>query len=137
MAKTMKQEFEAYGMPVWSMYVVGGLKIVIAICFLAGLRFPGLVLPAAVVLAALMLGAILMHLKIHDAAKKSIPAGALLLISLFVCFVSYLCDTFSSLEKVIPGLFSNAKASCHAGARSGLQEHGFYFEPVFDSWEAG
>jgi len=41
-AGSMKDEFIVYGMPEWSVYVVGALKVGIAICLLAGLWLPPL-----------------------------------------------------------------------------------------------
>ncbi len=88
-AKTMKEEFAAYGLPAWTMYVVGALKVGAAVCLLVGLWIHSLVLPAAALIALLMIGAIAMHLKIHDPAKKSLPAGVLLLLSLGMCLLQF------------------------------------------------
>jgi hypothetical protein len=41
-------------------------------------------MPAAALIAVLMLGAIAMHLKVHDPAIKSLPAGAVLALTAFV-----------------------------------------------------
>lgn len=73
-AGNMKQEFAAYGLPVWFMYLVGAAKLVIAGLLIIGLWVPSVVLPAVLVLGALMLGAISMHLKVHDALKRTAPA---------------------------------------------------------------
>ncbi len=88
-ARTMKEEFAAYGLPAWTMYVVGALKVGAAVCLLVGLWIHSLVLPAAALIALLMIGAIAMHLKIHDPAKKSLPAGVLLLLSLGMCLLQF------------------------------------------------
>ena len=84
-AHTMPEEFAAYGLPRWSMWVVGGLKVGAALCLLLGLRFPVLVMPAAVVIAVLMVGAMAMHWKIHDTAKKNVPALVMLALSVGIC----------------------------------------------------
>lgn len=73
-AKNMREEFLAYGLPVWFMYVVGGLKIALAIMLLIGIWVEVLVLPAAVGMAVLMAGAISMHIKVKDPPKKALPA---------------------------------------------------------------
>jgi len=77
-AQNMKQEFQTYGLPTGAMYVVGGLKVLAAICFIVGIWVPMLVLPAAVVVGVLMVGALAMHLKVKDSALKSAPALCLL-----------------------------------------------------------
>jgi len=87
-AHTMRQEFAAYGLPPLAMYVVGALKVGAALCLIAGIWFPFLVVPAALLVAVLMVGALLMHVKIHDPAKKSTPAVALLLVCLVIAFLA-------------------------------------------------
>lgn len=75
---SMQSEFEAYGLPVWVMWVTGALKIGVAGALLAGIWAPMLVQPAASVLIVLMLGALAMHMKVKDPLKASIPALAML-----------------------------------------------------------
>ena len=77
----MREEFAAYGLPVWFTYVVGTLKVGSAVALLAGIWFPALVLPAAALVCVLMLGALAMHTKIRDPLQKSLPA----LIMLALC----------------------------------------------------
>lgn len=86
-AKNMKEEFRAYGLPVWFMYVTGFLKIMIAVAFIVGIWISALVFPAAVILSALMLGAISMHIKVRDPFKKALPATLMLVMSLAVIFL--------------------------------------------------
>ena len=79
-ASNMREEFAAYGLPAWSCYLVGFLKVASAFALLAGL-LPDLsvvVLPAAVIVAVLMAGAVTMHLKVGDPFKKSVPALSVL-----------------------------------------------------------
>lgn len=80
-AHSMREEFAVYGLPAWSMYLVGGLKILAAICLIAGIWMHALILPASVVLIVLMIGALAMHLRVSDPAKKSLPAVMLLIAS--------------------------------------------------------
>ena len=70
------------------MYVVGGLKVIIALAMIAGLWIPALVIPAAVVLIVLMAGAFVMHLKVKDPFKKSIPAILMLDTAIFIIVLS-------------------------------------------------
>jgi uncharacterized membrane protein YphA (DoxX/SURF4 family) len=79
-AQTMPQEFAAYKLPVWCLWVVGGLKIVCALCLLAGIWVPALVAPAAGIVSVLMVGAIAMHFKVRDPLIKSLPAGIVLVL---------------------------------------------------------
>lgn len=83
-ASSMLEEFAAYGLPAWSCYLVGFLKVASAFALLAGLLYPVLILPAASIVAALMAGAIVMHLKVADPFKKSLPAISLLALSLLM-----------------------------------------------------
>ena len=83
-AANMLEEFAAYGLPAWSCYLVGFLKVTSAFALLAGLLYPALVLPAAAVVAVLMLGAVVMHVKVGDPAKKSLPALSVLVLTLVV-----------------------------------------------------
>lgn len=85
-AGDLKQEFAVYGLPDWSVWLIGTLKIGAAVALLVGLGLPVLVFPAATLMAVLMLGAISMHIKVGDPAKKSVPAAVLLLMSLFLVY---------------------------------------------------
>tara|TARA_B100001146_G_scaffold128782_1_gene112973 strand:- start:141 stop:506 length:366 start_codon:yes stop_codon:yes gene_type:complete len=73
-AKNMVEEFEAYGLPSWAMYLIGATKLTFAALLLIGVWVDALVRPAAIGLALLMLGAISMHLRVGDRLKKSAPA---------------------------------------------------------------
>ncbi len=86
-ATNMKEEFAVYGLPAWSVWVVGFIKIAAAVLLITGVWVPVVTQPAAYVLAALMLGAVAMHVKVKDPARKSLPALTLLVLSLFVATV--------------------------------------------------
>jgi len=73
-ARTLREEFAAYGFPFWFMCLIGVLKVGLALALLAGIWLPGVTLPAAVGLGLLMLGAFLMHLKVKDPMKKALPS---------------------------------------------------------------
>ena len=83
-ARTMREEFAAYGLPPWSMFVVGMLKIGAAVALIAGAWFPEGVLPAAAVTCVLMAGALGMHWKVQDSVKKYMPALAMFVMSLTI-----------------------------------------------------
>ena len=83
-AQNMREEFAAYGLPPWSVGVVGFLKIALAIALLVGLWIPAITRPAAIGVAVLMLGAVAMHIKVNDPPKRSLPAAILLVLSVIV-----------------------------------------------------
>jgi uncharacterized membrane protein YphA (DoxX/SURF4 family) len=78
-ATSLKDEFGVYGLPDWTFYLVGGLKVVCGVLLIAGIWIPGLVRPAAAVVALLMVGALAMHAKVKDPLQKSLPALSVLL----------------------------------------------------------
>ena len=86
-AINMKEEFAVYGLPEGAIYVVGFFKVLFALMLIAGIWMTQLVLPAATGLGLLMLGAVLMHMKVGDAAKKSLPAGTLLILCIIVALL--------------------------------------------------
>lgn len=77
-AQSLKEEFNAYGLPEAAFYVVGTLKVGAAIALLIGIWVPTLVQPAASLVAVLMVGAVSMHVKVGDPIVKSVPALAML-----------------------------------------------------------
>ncbi len=85
-AKTIIEEFQEYGLPVWMCYLVGTLKVALALLLLSAIWYPMLRQPAALGLAALLLGSVAMHLKIKDPLKKSFPALLFLTICLVIAF---------------------------------------------------
>ena len=87
-AKSMKQEFEVYGLPTQSVYVVGGLKIVASIGLLVGLAFPSIVPASAAVIVLLMVGAFAMHIKIRDTIERTFPSAAILTSSVLILLFS-------------------------------------------------
>lgn len=79
-AGSMKEEFKAYGLPETMVYIVGFIKVSLAIMLIAGIWIESLVDPAAIGMAVMMVGAIIMHLKIKDSFKQTLPALTLLII---------------------------------------------------------
>ena len=86
-AKNMKQEFAAYGLPVWLMYFVGAMKVAIAIMLIISFWIEQLLVYNLIALAILMIAAVLMHVKVKDPIKKSYPALSILfMIALIMYF---------------------------------------------------
>ncbi len=83
-AQSMREEFATYGLPEWSCYLVGFLKISSALALLAALAYPEIRIYPAAVVSVLMIGALLMHAKVKDPLKKSLPAALILLLCLFM-----------------------------------------------------
>lgn len=77
-AQSMKEEFATYGLPEWFCYLVGGLKVISGLVFLVGIFVPGIARYPAAVVSVLMLGALVMHVKVRDPLKKSLPAASVL-----------------------------------------------------------
>ena len=71
---TIIEEFKTYGLPLWSCYLVGTLKVVLAILLLLSIHYTQYEFFSAVGLATLLTGSIAMHLKIKDPMFKSLPA---------------------------------------------------------------
>lgn len=88
-ATTLVEEFRAYGLPVWSVYVIGAAKVILSLLLIAGIWYAELKFPAAVGLAILLSGSVLMHLKISDPLIKSFPAALFLLMCLVIAFDAY------------------------------------------------
>jgi uncharacterized membrane protein YphA (DoxX/SURF4 family) len=87
-ARTLKEEFEAYGLPDVAFYLVGALKIGAGIVLLAGLWLDLPVRIAAGVVAVLMVGALAMHVKVGDPPIRSVPAALMLLMSAAIVFLA-------------------------------------------------
>lgn len=83
-AADMKAEFASYGLPSWSVYLIGGLKITAALALILGIYFESLIIPFASLLGLLMVGALLMHLKVKDPFKKTIPALVMLMLCISI-----------------------------------------------------
>jgi len=88
-ASSLKSEFAAYGLSLWSFYVIGFIKISSALLLLLGLWMPFLVFPAALVVSFMMIGALCMHIKVRDPVKKSLPALIMLFCSIGICLGSF------------------------------------------------
>jgi hypothetical protein len=84
---TMREEFAAYGLPRWSMYVIGAMKLTAAGLLIIGLWVPVVVVPTALVVGTLMLGAVAMHLRLHDSMKKTAPAFTMLVLATSLCLL--------------------------------------------------
>ncbi len=87
-AKTLREEFEFYGLPIGFMYVVGSLKVAAAIGLIIGIWIPILVPFSAGGLVILMMGAISMHIKVKDKLKTNSPAILMFVLSSIILLLS-------------------------------------------------
>lgn len=87
-AQTIHEEFAAYGLPTWSVYVIGASKVGLAILLLASIKFLFLQEVAAFGLVFFLSGSVLMHFKIKDSLFKSIPAASFLILCLGIVYLS-------------------------------------------------
>jgi len=86
-AKTLREEFVAYGLPLWFMRVVGVLKVSLALALIAAIWVHRVTQPAAIGLGLLMLGAFIMHLKVKDPIKKALPSLTVLAMCAAIAFL--------------------------------------------------
>jgi len=87
-ATTIKEEFTTYGLPIWSSYIIGALKVALAVALISAIWFPSFLKPSAIGLAILLAGSVVMHVKINDPLKKSFPAFLFLCMCLYLAFLS-------------------------------------------------
>ena len=83
-SKNMLEEFDLYGLPSWSVGIIGFLKVSLAILLFVSIWYPRLETLPVLGIAILMFGAIGMHIKIGDSYSKSVPAALLFILSLVV-----------------------------------------------------
>jgi hypothetical protein len=83
-AKTLKEEFSAYGLPGWFMTLVGILKVGLSAALLASIWIPEVEFVSALGISVLMLGAIAMHTRVGDPITKSIPAFTFLALAVLI-----------------------------------------------------
>ena len=87
-AKTIIEEFEVYGLSKTICYIVGFLKVSLAIILLASIKFESLTLIGSIGLAILLLGSVIMHIKVKDELFKSFPALLFIVLNLIIIFLS-------------------------------------------------
>ena len=83
-SNTLLEEFHSYGLSTTVAYVIGALKIGLALLLLASIFWEELTVYAASGILLTMAGAIAMHIKIKDPLKKSLPAFIFLVLSAII-----------------------------------------------------
>ena len=87
-ANNIFEEFEVYGLSKLWCYIIGFLKVSLAIILFASIQFTALSLIGSLGLSVLLLGSIGMHLKIKDPLYKSFPAFLFTLMNLVIAYFS-------------------------------------------------
>ncbi|MFD2550861.1 DoxX family protein [Bizionia sediminis] len=87
-AKTILEEFKVYGLSKTQYYIIGFLKISLALVLLVSIQFQNLTLLGSLGLALLLLGSIAMHLKIKDPLYKSFPAFLFLVMTVVIAILA-------------------------------------------------
>ena len=88
-ATNLRQEFESYGFPLWFMYTIGILKVILALLLIVSIWVPSLTIPAAAGIGVLMLGAITAHFYIKDRPIKSLPAASFMVAALIILVYTF------------------------------------------------
>ena len=87
-ASSLLQEFKVYGLPKWMFYLTGFVKILLSVALIVGIWFEEINILASMLLSLIMLIAVIMHIKVNDPIKKSVPALTILFFLLTILFNS-------------------------------------------------
>jgi uncharacterized membrane protein YkgB len=87
-AKTIFEEFEVYGLSKNFCYIIGILKVSLALVLLASIQFSNLTLIGSLGLSTLLIGSILAHIKIKDVWFKSFPATLFTAMNLIIAYLA-------------------------------------------------
>jgi len=84
----MTEEFNTYGLPKTFMYSIGLFKVILSLFLIFSLffgsKFDQIVYMGLVFLSFIMIGSIIMHFRVNDPLKKSVPALIILFLSIIV-----------------------------------------------------
>ena len=87
-AKNIVEEFAVYGLPKWSVYVIGISKLTLASLLIVGIWYSSLVQFAALGMGLLMAGAGTCHLKTRgDPPSRATPASLMLVMCVVVFYL--------------------------------------------------
>jgi hypothetical protein len=85
-AGTILEEFEVFGLPDWSCYAIGTIKVLLSILLVMAVWYPELKQLAALGLAITLLGAVVLHIKAGDPFIKSLPAAFFFVLCLVIAY---------------------------------------------------
>ena len=83
-ATTIFEEFEVYGLSKTMCYIIGFIKVSLAILLLASIWFEGITAYVSSALALMLFGSIVMHIKVKDPLFKSVPAFIFLVMTILI-----------------------------------------------------
>ncbi len=83
-ATTIVEEFEVYGLSKTFCYIIGFLKVALALLLLASIFYVELTAYASSGLGLLLFGSIIMHIKVKDPLYKSFPAFLFLIMTILI-----------------------------------------------------
>ncbi len=87
-SESLFDEISFYGLPDWSFPLIGTLKVMLALLLLVSVWMTQLSVFISLGLGLFMLGAFLLHLKVNDSFKKSLPSLSLFISCIIVFFYS-------------------------------------------------
>ena len=73
-ARSLEEEFRAYGLPDWVRVATGFAKLTLAALLIVGIWYSQVAIYAAIGLGVMMLFAVAAHVKVRDPLMKSVPA---------------------------------------------------------------
>tara|TARA_B100001769_G_scaffold119781_1_gene93446 strand:- start:738 stop:1109 length:372 start_codon:yes stop_codon:yes gene_type:complete len=85
-AKNIVEEFAVYGLPKWSVYVVGATKLTLALALIVGIWYTQLAQYAVMGMGILMVGALICHLKTRDDPLSRAAPASIMLVMCFLVF---------------------------------------------------
>lgn len=88
-AKTIFEEFEVYGFSKQFCYIIGTLKVALALMLLISIQFDAFTLIGSLGLSLLLFGSILAHIKIKDIWYKSFPAFLFIVLNLIIAYSAF------------------------------------------------
>ena len=86
-AKSLNEEFAAYGLSETVMKLVGGIKIVLSLLIIGSIFYNPIETIGTAGMAIMMIGAIVMHLKIKDPIRRSFPAFSFLVLCVILLLI--------------------------------------------------
>ena len=85
-AQNIFEEFAVYGLPKWSVYVVGATKLTLALALIVGIWYTQLAQYAVMGMGILMVGALICHLKTRDDPLSRAAPASIMLVMCFLVF---------------------------------------------------
>ena len=85
-AKTIVDEFKVYGFSKNFCYLIGFLKVSLALILIASIQLETLTLTGSLGLTVLLIGSIVMHIIVKDPLYKSFPAFLFIVMNVIIAY---------------------------------------------------